>query len=191
MFIFLEILKSIFASIFQNKIIDIMKSIVFNLSALCVGFLAFSQNTHDHNSKKETNGSTIIHKNPKGLFDPTPFAFSHATTNDVAGKYVFISGQSGGEGLEHHLSKDFRTQVKFSLKNLETVLADYRLGVNDVLKITILIVDHDQEKLKIWTEEMHKVWKNNKFPASTLIPVPKLALDDMLIEVDAVAFIKK
>ncbi|MGK6340750.1 RidA family protein [Chryseobacterium sp. DT-3] len=168
-----------------------MRSIVFNLSTLCMGFLAFSQNTNHHKSKKTTNVTTIVHKNPKGLFDPTPFAFSHATTNEAEGKYVFVSGQSGGEGLEHHLSKDFRTQVRFSLKNLETALADYRLGVNDVLKITILIVDHDQEKLKIWTEEMHKVWKNNEFPASTLIPVPRLALDDMLIEVDAIAFIKK
>ncbi|GEN71695.1 MULTISPECIES: RidA family protein [Chryseobacterium] len=168
-----------------------MKSLVLNLSTLCVGFLAFSQNTNHHKPKKATNLAAVVHKNPKGLFDPAPFAFSHATTNEVEGKYVFISGQSGGEGLEHHLSKDFRTQVKFSLKNLETVLADYQLGVNDVLKITVLIVDHDQEKLKIWTEEMQKIWKNKKFPASTLIPVPRLALDDMMIEVDAVAFIKK
>ncbi|ANF52270.1 hypothetical protein A0O34_17860 [Chryseobacterium glaciei] len=140
---------------------------------------------------EKNNTVTISNKNPKALFDPTPFAFSHATTNEVEGNYVFVSGQSGGEDLKHNLSKDFRTQVSYSLKNLETVLADYGLGVKDVLKITILIVDHDQEKLKIWTEEMHKTWKNHQFPASTLIPVPRLALDGMLIEVDAVAFIKK
>lgn len=167
-----------------------MKNVLFSLSALCIGFLAFSQNIQNQKPLKKTNMPTIIHKNPKALFDPTPFAFSHATSNEADGKYVFISGQSGGEGLEHHLSKDFRTQVKFSLKNLETVLAEYGLGVQDILKITILVVDHDQEKLKIWTEEMHKVWKNNQFPASTLIPVPRLALDEMLIEVDAVAFNK-
>lgn len=132
--------------------------------------------------------SNIQYKNPKGLFDPTPFAFSHSTTASDNGSYVFISGQSGGEGLEHKLSKDFRMQVKAALQNLNTVLEASDLTTDDVLKITILIVDHDQEKLKIWTEEMHKVWKNNKFPASTLIPVPKLALDGMLIEVDAVAF---
>lgn len=168
-----------------------MKNLVLNLSTICIGFLAFSQNTNHYKPKKITNVATTVHKNPKGLFNPAPFAFSHATTNEVDGKYVFISGQSGGEGLEHHLSKDFRTQVRVSLKNLETVLADYRLGVNDVLKITVLIVDHNQEKLKIWTEEMQKIWKNKEFPASTLIPVPRLALDDMMIEVDAVAFIKK
>jgi len=132
--------------------------------------------------------SNIQYNNPKGLFDPTPFAFSHSATASSKGSYVFISGQSGGEGLEHRLSDDFRMQVKAALQNLNTVLKASGLTTDDVLKITILIVDHDQEKLKIWTEEMHKVWKNKKFPASTLIPVPKLALDGMLIEVDAVAF---
>ncbi|TKC58544.1 RidA family protein [Pedobacter hiemivivus] len=132
--------------------------------------------------------TNIIHKNPKRLFDPTPFAFSHSTSTPDNGKYIFISGQSGGEDLEHSLSIDFRRQVQFALLNLEIVLQEYKLKADDVLKITILIVDHDQEKLKIWTEEMHKVWTNNKFPASTLIPVPRLALDGMLIEVDAIAF---
>lgn len=132
--------------------------------------------------------TNIIHKNPKRLFDPTPFAFSHSASTPDNGRYVFISGQSGGEDLEHTLSNDFRRQVQFALLNLEIVLQEYKLKADDVLKITILIVDHDQEKLKIWTEEMHKVWTNNKFPASTLIPVPRLALDGMLIEVDAIAF---
>ncbi|PIF46265.1 enamine deaminase RidA (YjgF/YER057c/UK114 family) [Chryseobacterium sp. 52] len=168
-----------------------MKRILFSLSAICTGFLAFSQNTNYNKMVNESNTTAVINKNPKALFDPTPFAFSHSTSTEDEGKYVFISGQSGGENLKHSLSKDFRTQVRFSLKNLETVLAEYGLGVKDVLKITILIVDHDQEKLKIWKEEMDKTWKNNKFPASTLIPVPKLALNDMLIEVDAVAFFKK
>ncbi|PJJ62918.1 RidA family protein [Chryseobacterium geocarposphaerae] len=132
--------------------------------------------------------SNIHYGNPKELFDPTPFAFSHSTTASGNGNYVFISGQSGGEGLDHRLSKDFRMQVKAALQNLNNTLKASDLTHDDVLKITILIVDHDQEKLNIWSEEMRKIWKNNKFPASTLIPVPKLALDGMLIEVDAIAF---
>ncbi|NML69964.1 RidA family protein [Chryseobacterium sp. RP-3-3] len=168
-----------------------MKRILFSLSALYIGCLAFSQNKNHNAISQQNNTGSVIIKNPKALFDPTPFAFSHSAAPEGEGKYVFISGQSGGEDLKHSLSKDFRTQVKHALKNLETVLADYGLGVNDVLKITILMVDHDQEKLTIWTEEMHATWKNHQFPASTLIPVPKLALDDMMIEVDAVAFMKK
>jgi enamine deaminase RidA (YjgF/YER057c/UK114 family) len=68
------------------------------------------------------------------------------------------------------------------LKNLLTILSSYHLKPENTLKITILVVDHSAEKSAIWTEEMHKIWNENKFPASTLILVPKLAIDEMLIE---------
>ncbi|MBF7090984.1 RidA family protein [Flavobacterium sp. ALJ2] len=127
-------------------------------------------------------------KNPESLFDPTPYGFSHASSVAVSGELVFISGQSGGLGKEHLLNESFREQTQVALKNIVTVLDNYNLKPENVMKITILIVDHSQEKLKIWNEEINKVWKNKPFPASTLIPVPRLAIDGMLIEVDAIAF---
>ncbi len=166
----------------------IYKGKLFLVSLIFTVMFSSCSEASNNTTDKQKNMTNIEYKNPETLFDPTPFAFSHATSSVGNGKYIFISGQSGGEDLHHHLSTDFRKQVQFALKNLETVLKEYHLKPDDVLKITVLIVDHDQEKLKIWTEEMHKVWKNNKFPASTLIPVPKLALDGMMIEVDATAF---
>lgn len=133
----------------------------------------------------------IVHKNPENLFDPSPYAFCHSTSTVSDGRFIFISGQSGGEGLKHALSNDFKSQVSSALLNLKTVLDDNDLRPEDVLKITVLIVDHNEEKLKIWTEEMKKIWKNQKYPASILIPVPRLALDYMLVEVDATAFKSK
>ena len=127
-------------------------------------------------------------KNPDSLFNPTPYGFSHASSVKTSGELVYISGQSGGLGKEHLLSPNFREQVQTALKNLTTILNSYNLKPENVMKITILIVDHSSEKLKIWEEEMSKTWQNKPFPASTLIPVPRLALDKMQIEVDAVAF---
>ncbi|EKO3677732.1 RidA family protein, partial [Vibrio metschnikovii] len=85
-------------------------------------------------------------------------------------------------------SSDFRYQACTLLSNLEIALTSHELSFDDVLKITVLIVDHDSEKLNIWSKEMQKRWSSDTLPASTLIPVPKLALDGMLIEVDAIAF---
>lgn len=145
------------------------------LSAILIFFYAFS-----------TKAQTF--KNPETLFNPAPYGFSHASSVKGSGELVYISGQSGGSGKEHLLSPDFRTQVKTALENLTVVLNSYQLKPQNVMKITILIVDHSSEKLQIWEEEISKVWKDKPFPASTLIPVPKLALDGMQIEVDAVAF---
>lgn len=144
------------------------------------------------NDKEQINTkrmTSLIHKNPESLFDPTPYAFTHSTRTTSQGDFIFISGQSGGQDLNHTLSDDFRTQVHYALLNLKTVLDDNNLKPKDVVKITVLIVDHNESKLKIWTEEMKEIWRGQKYPASTLIPVPGLAIDNMLIEVDAIAFI--
>jgi len=126
--------------------------------------------------------------NPPALFDPTPYAFSHAAEAPATGSYVFISGQSGRDDNSGAYSLDFRNQVQNSLKHLMVVLSDYDLVPENIVKITVLIVDHSSEKLQIWSEEMHKVWDPKKFPTSTLIPVPRLASDGMLFEVDAIAY---
>ncbi|TPG41585.1 RidA family protein [Flavobacterium pectinovorum] len=148
-----------------------MKHLLFTLFSLC----AFT-------AKAQT------FKNPQSLFDPTPYGFSHSSSVSTPGELVYISGQSGGLGKDHILSNSFREQTQVALQNIVTVLGSYNLKPENVMKLTILIVDHSAEKLKIWNEEITKVWKNKPFPASTLIPVPKLAIDGMLIEVDAVAF---
>ncbi|MCY9827693.1 RidA family protein [Vibrio chagasii] len=126
--------------------------------------------------------------NPEKLFNPTPFGFCHTVKTSANGEFVFISGQSGGEGLEHELVEDFRRQVHVVLSNLDIALKAHEMDFSDVVKITVLIVEHDSDKLHIWSEEMLKRWSEERLPASTLIPVPRLALDEMLIEVDAVAF---
>jgi enamine deaminase RidA (YjgF/YER057c/UK114 family) len=151
-----------------------MKHLLFSLFSLCT---------------ITTKAQTF--KNPESLFDPTPYGFSHASSVTNPGELVYISGQSGGLGKEHLLSNDFREQTQIALKNIVTVLDSYNLKPENVMKITILIVDHSPEKLKIWNEEISKIWKNKPFPASTLIPVPRLAINGMLIEVDAIAFKSK
>lgn len=127
--------------------------------------------------------STPVFHNPEGIFNPTPFSFCHTVKALANGELVYISGQSGGEGMEHTLNDDFRHQVRVLLSNLKIILNAHDLVFNDVLKITILIVDHDNEKLHIWSEEIQICWTTDTLPASTLVPVLKLALDSIKIEV--------
>lgn len=88
--------------------------------------------------------------NPTGLFNPGPYGFSHSISVESPSRMCFISGQSGGVGENHVLAADFKTQVQDALKNLQIVLQSHSMKFENVIKITLLIVDHNQEKLEIW-----------------------------------------
>ncbi|MCL6417560.1 Rid family hydrolase [Aestuariirhabdus sp. Z084] len=55
-----------------------------------------------------------------------------------------------------------------------------------VTKITTYVVDYHPDRLTTMTEHLRSLF-GDTLPAQTLVPVPRLALDGMLFEVDAVA----
>lgn len=127
--------------------------------------------------------------NPKGLYDPRPHGYSHMATVPANSTIVFVAGQAGTDE-KGGLSKDFATQVSFTLKNLAIALKSKGLTLAHIAKLTTLVVDYDAEKHRILIEESKKIWPDQKFPVNTLIPVSHLALDGMLIEIDATAVLK-
>ncbi|MFW0756730.1 RidA family protein [Pseudomonas sp. H11T01] len=129
---------------------------------------------------------TLQLSNPPGLYDPTANGYSHVAQVAAGARLVFIAGQ-GGENADSQLSSDFAEQVRQALDNLQIALAAAGAEVSDVAKLTVLIVDHSLERLEIFGEELHRVWGSAPKPACTLIPVPRLALDGMLFEIEAMA----
>ena len=99
--------------------------------------------------------------------------------------WLFISGQ-GGETEDGQLSKDFHEQVRQAVDNLLIAIAAAGGQPSQVAKLTVLIVDHNEQRLGILGEELARAFGAQMKPACTLIPVPRLALDGMLFEVDAV-----
>ena len=124
--------------------------------------------------------------NPAGLYDPAPRAYSHVARLEPNVRLVYLAGQVG-EDVEGNLSSDFGTQVRVALANLQTALAAAGAGISDVVKLTVLIVDHSESKLAVLGAELGLVWGPLMKPACTLIPVPRLALDTLLVEVEAIA----
>lgn len=124
--------------------------------------------------------------NPPGLYDPAPNGYSHVALVAAGSRLVFIAGQ-GGETADGALSPDFRAQVRQALANLATALAAAEAAPADVAKLTVLIVDHSEARLHVFGEELSRAFGTGPKPACTLIPVPRLALDGMLFEVEAVA----
>jgi enamine deaminase RidA (YjgF/YER057c/UK114 family) len=122
--------------------------------------------------------------NPPGLYDPRPNGYSHVVVAEAPARIIYIAGQ-GGEDAEGVLSESFEAQVKQALGNLQTALAAADARLSDVAKVTALIVDHSEERLGIFSSTLRSVWGEHPAPACTLIPVPRLALDGMLFEIEA------
>ena len=134
--------------------------------------------------KAVTNGFDII--NPKSLYDPRPYGYSHVGIVGEGSQLIFLSGQ-GGEDKDGIIAPDFRAQVKQAFRNLRSALTELDMEMTSIIKLTTLIVDYDSGKHEVLIEESRKIWTDQVFPTQSLIPVSSLALEEMLFEVEAIA----
>ena len=124
---------------------------------------------------------TIV--NPQTLHDPTPNGYSTAVIAPSGACIAYISGQ-GGQDSRGGLAPDFAAQVEQAYANLKAALDGIGARPDQVAKLTTFVVDHDMAKLGVLTSNVVRMF-DNRLPAQTLVPVPKLAVDAMLFEVEA------
>lgn len=122
--------------------------------------------------------------NPPALYDSSPNSYSQLAVVPAGSRLVFISGQ-GGDNPDGSFADDFRVQATSAFRNLGLAIEAAGARPTDVAKITVMIVEHDPDKLAIM-QDAQRVLLGAHHPAATLIPVPCLALPGMLIEVEAV-----
>lgn len=139
------------------------------------------------NIRAENKNTAFNILNPKTLYNPAPFAYSHIAEVTQFNRIIHIAGQ-GGADHTGKLSSDFHSQVKQTFENIQHALNAVHCSISDIAVLKVLIVDHNTEKHEILIQESHRVWANVPFPTCTLIPVPCLALPDMQIEIDATVY---
>ncbi|WP_340678191.1 Rid family hydrolase [Paraglaciecola sp.] len=125
--------------------------------------------------------------NPTELYDPVPNGYSHAVVAKGGGRIAYIAGQ-GGEDKSGALSTKFSEQVKQAYQNMLITLQAMDAKPNQVTKITTYVVDYNPSLLEEMTKQV-KMMFGDALPAQTLVPVPRLALDGMLFEVDAIVIL--
>ena len=124
---------------------------------------------------------TIV--NPLGLYDPAPHGYSHVVIADGASRIAYVAGQ-GGERLTGELSAQFADQVEQAYNNLRVALEAIGATPHQVAKLTTYVVNYTPLLLTVMTKHVCELF-GDALPAQTLVPVPRLALDGMLFEVDA------
>lgn len=139
----------------------------------------------DDHTKVAESGLRFV--NPPGLYNPAHNGYSHLSLFPAGWRIILPAGQ-GGETEDQVLSPDFATQLKQAIRNTEIVLAAAGATMSDVAKFTLYVVDHNKEKFRIIREEFDRLWGDRK-PAWTLAPVPALALEGMLVEIDVIAVV--
>jgi reactive intermediate/imine deaminase len=118
-----------------------------------------------------------------GLAEP----ISHFTDAVRAGDLLFVSGIVAVDGGGRLVGDDdVVAQTRQVLDNLRAVLAAGGCGFEDVVKVTIFLTDiDDRPSINPLRQEAFGATR----PASTLVEVPRLAVEGAKVEIEAVALV--
>ena len=125
--------------------------------------------------------------NPAHLANTTQYGYSQAAIASQRASIIYVAGQIG---ISDDGPNDFESQVDRSFDNLIAVVEAAGGKIEDVVKITLLIKNHDEKKLQYLVKKRRDVFGDHP-PASTLIPVPTLALESLEFEIDAIVVTPK
>jgi enamine deaminase RidA (YjgF/YER057c/UK114 family) len=123
--------------------------------------------------------------NPEGMH--RPIGYTHVV-EVTAGRPVFISGQVALDPDGELVGPgDVRAQARQVFENLEAALGSVGAGFGQVVKLNLYLLDATQ--LPAVREVRDRYVDTARPPASTAVQVGRLALDGLLIEVEAVAVV--
>lgn len=127
--------------------------------------------------------------NPIELYDPAPYAYTHVvrvSLQDLT-EVIHISGQ-GGEYSSGVLATTFEQQCDGVFKNIQHCLTVAQIDWHNIAQMRILVVDHNRQKHTKLINVMQRYFNDGLYPACTLVPVPVLALPNMLLEIEVTAY---
>ena len=130
-----------------------------------------------------THPTNIHFINPPTL--STPPGYTHVV-EITHGRTVFISGQIALDRSGNVVGpNDFRAQAQQVFANLKAALGAVGADFTHVVKLNMYVVDMSQ--LPILREVRNRYINTENPPASTLVEVRRLAREEFLLEIEAIA----
>ena len=124
------------------------------------------------------------HINPPGL--PRPNGYSHVVEVG-AGRTIYVSGQVAMDGAGDVVGPgDIKAQTHQVFENLKAALGAADATLGQVVKITVFMTDVSQ---LAGFREVRDTYFTETPPASSLVEVKRLVRPELLIEIEAVAFV--
>ena len=127
--------------------------------------------------------------NPPTLLQPR--GYTHVVTVDGGGKMVFISGQVAVDKDGKLVGPgDLKTQIRQAASNLKLALQAAGATASDLVKTNTYIVNYKQADYSALREARAELFPSGEPPASTLVGVTSLAVDGLMVEMEAIAVVK-
>jgi 2-iminobutanoate/2-iminopropanoate deaminase len=112
---------------------------------------------------------------------------SHFTDAVRAGNLLYVSGIVAVDGDGNLIGgADVVAQARQVFENMRAVLGAAGCGFEDVVKVTLFLTDIDDRPLI--NPVRQQVFGETR-PASTLVEVPRLAVDGAKVEIECVALV--
>ena len=113
--------------------------------------------------------------------------YNQAEIIEGSARQLICAGQTSvdGEGNPQH-ADDMRNQIALALDNLEAVLNAAKMGLGDVIRLTIYATDVD-EALKNFDLLGARFGPVENAPPMSLVGVTRLALPPLMFEIEATA----
>ena len=130
----------------------------------------------------------ITYLNPPNAGAPLGL-YSHVA-RVPAGEQAFIAGQVAGKAAATpEGARDFAAQFHEVFEAIGLILGDLGTDYNSVAKFTTYLVDDDHIEpfIELRKELFPKLFAGSLYPPNTLLIVDRLAKEEFLIEVEAVA----
>ena len=103
---------------------------------------------------------------------------------------IYLSGQVSVDQNNNLIGEyDLAMQATQAFQNLQTALASADATTMDVVKITIYVKNYKSADAPVVSEAFRKAFPHENRPASTWLGVQSLALEGLLIEIDAIAVV--
>lgn len=150
-----------------------MRSAILTVSLVVAGGFATAQ---------APKPSVLRFSNPPGLARPT--GYTHVV-EALGGRTIYIAGQVALDRDGNVVGQgDFRAQTKRVFENLKTALNAAGATFSDVAKINVYVTDMSQVQA---LREIRGEYIKDNPPASTLVQVARLAREEFLLEIEAIA----
>lgn len=129
----------------------------------------------------------VTYENPAALGAPMG-KYSHVSR---AGDLVVVAGQVGVRADGSLAGEDARSQAIQVFENLRLALESVGGGFDSVMKFTTYLVGESSvDDFRAAREEVYpRLYPSGSYPPNTLLVVERLATPELLVEIDAIAWV--